>query len=317
MTADITSARGAHAVVGIDLGGTAIKAGVVQPDGTLSARLERPTPPARDTDTVVAAMVEVVDALRAEANGAVGAVGVAVPGIIDEARGVAVMAANLGWRDAPVRALLADKTGLPVALGHDVRSACAAEWRLGAARGRSEVVLVTLGTGIGAGVVSDGRLLVGGGYAGQLGHVVVEPGGAPCGCGQRGCLATVASASALARRYRVASGAESAGVDAGRPDRAEEVARRARSGDPVAMSVWDEAVSALAAALATVVTVFGPEIVVLGGGLARAGDQLLVPVRDALLTRLTFQRRPEVVPAALGTDAGILGAALLARGVRA
>ena len=178
------------------------------------------------------------------------ALGVAVPGIIDEQRGVAVMAANLGWRETPVSALLSEATGLPVALGHDVRAACVAEWQLGAARGSDDALLVALGTGIGAGVVSDGRLLVGGGYAGQLGHVVVDPGGARCTCGQYGCLATLASATAVVRRYAERAAATSTPGDL----TARDVARLARTGDLAAAAVWAEAVAALADALATAVT---------------------------------------------------------------
>ncbi|SDS24757.1 ROK family protein [Actinopolymorpha singaporensis] len=309
-------------VIGVDVGGTLIKAAVVYADGQVGARVEEPTPPARDADTVLSAVVSVVAGLlertrNEEPRGDVAALGVAVPGIIDEQRGVAVVAANLGWRDTPVRTLLSEATGLPVALGHDVRSACVAEWRLGAARESDDALLVTLGTGIGAGVVSDGRLLVGGGYAGQLGHVVVDPGGTQCTCGQYGCLATLASATAVVRRY-----AERASQTAGDPGSAangsaeltaRDVARLARTGDPAAAAVWDDAVTALADALATAVTVFGSELVVLGGGLALAGDQLVDPVRDRLLARLTFQRHPRVVRAAMGAESGVLGAALLGR----
>ncbi|MET9019803.1 ROK family protein [Actinopolymorpha sp. NPDC004070] len=331
-------APAAAPVIGVDVGGTLIKAAVVYADGQVGARAEKPTPPARDADTVLSAVVSVVAGLRDRARseataGEVAAIGVAVPGIIDEQRGVAVMAANLGWRDTPVRALLSEATGLPVALGHDVRSACVAEWRLGAARESDDALLVTLGTGIGAGVVSDGRLLVGGGYAGQLGHVVVDPGGARCTCGQHGCLATLASATAVVRRYaeRTAGSAEVAGNTANGTTAngttangttangttaeftARDVARLARTGDPAAAAVWEDAVAALADALATAVTVFGSELVVLGGGLALAGDQLVDPVRDRLRARLTFQRQPRVVRAAMGAESGVLGAALLGR----
>ncbi|MGH3658559.1 MAG: ROK family protein, partial [Micromonosporaceae bacterium] len=172
-------------VIGVDVGGTRIKAALVDDAGEILARGGCPTPERGDPEAVLAAVAEVVEALRQDER--IGGLGVAVPGIIDEPRGVAVLAANLGWRDTPVRDLLAARTGLPVTLGHDVRSACVAEWQVGAGRGCSDLLLVTLGTGIGAGVVADGRLLRGGGYVGQLGHVVVDPDGAACGCGQRGC----------------------------------------------------------------------------------------------------------------------------------
>ncbi|MGW5359124.1 ROK family protein [Actinopolymorpha pittospori] len=311
MTTNQQAAPPAGPVLGVDVGGTLIKAAAVAADGEVLARLERPTPPARDPDTVLSAVGSVVETLRAQVPDRVEALGVAVPGIIDEARGVAVMAANLGWRETAVADLLSAATGLPVALGHDVRAACVAEWRLGVARGGSDVLLATLGTGIGAGVVSGGRLLVGSGYAGQLGHTVVDPDGRPCSCGQRGCLATIASATAVVRRYaeRIA-GAEHDGT----PEfSARDVAQRARTGDPAAAAVWADAVGALGRSLAVAVTVFGSELVVLGGGLALAGDQLIGPVQDSLDEWLTFQRRPRVVRAAMGAESGVLGAALLGR----
>lgn len=314
MTTNQPAAPLAGPVLGVDVGGTLIKAAAVTADGEVVARLERSTPTARDPDAVLSAVGSVVEALRAQVPDPVEALGVAVPGIIDEGRGVAVMAANLGWRDTPVADLLSATTGLPVALGHDVRAACVAEWRLGAAKGRSDVLLATLGTGIGAGVVSGGRLLVGSGYAGQLGHTVLDPDGQPCSCGQRGCLATVASATAVVRRYaeRVGGAEHPAGTA---ELSARDVAQRARTGDPVAASVWADAVAALGRSLAIAVTVFGSELVVLGGGLALAGDQLVGPVQDSLDEWLTFQRRPRVVRAAMGAESGVLGAALLGRAV--
>ncbi|MEQ7007182.1 ROK family protein [Actinopolymorpha sp. B17G11] len=290
-------------VIGVDVGGTRIKAALVDDAGRILARAGCPTPDRSDPEAVLSAVAEIVEALRQDEQ--IGGLGVAVPGIIDEPRGVAVLAANLGWRDTPVRDLLAARTGLPVTLGHDVRSACLAEWQVGAGRRSSDLLLVTLGTGIGAGVVADGRLLRGGGYAGQLGHVVVDPDGDACGCGQRGCLATVASATSLVRRYQERTLTADLSAAA--------VMRRAAAGDPAAVAVVADATHALAGALASAVTVFGSDTVVVGGGLALAGEQLLAPVRAALRESLTFQRKPTVVAAELGDESGVVGAALLAR----
>jgi glucokinase len=365
--ADVAARR---TVIGVDLGGTAIKAALYDVGSLVGSgdgydrsdeghaydvgkaaegdtapqpleRLSRPTPPGKDPAAVLGAVTDVVAALRHRAaahpvaeraaghpaNDAaahpvaedrvaedrVVALGLAIPGIIDERRGMAVAAANIGWNQTPVRDLLAAETGLPVALGHDVRTACLAEWRLGAARESSRVLFVTLGTGIGAGVVSEGRLLVGGGYAGQLGHIVVDPDGAICGCGQRGCLATVSSASAVVRRYVDEAVRQGLREATAAPLSAREVAALARTGDPVATAVWCDAVAALARGLVSAATVYGSELVVLGGGLALAGDQLLVPVREAVLDGLTFLRRPRVVRATFADGSGVLGAALLAR----
>jgi glucokinase len=304
--ADVSTVGSYAPVIGVDVGGTRIKAGVVDHAGRIQARAGRPTPDGGDPDTVLAAVAALVEGLRQ--GGPIGAVGVAVPGIIDEPAGIATLAANLGWRDTPVRAILAARTGLPVTLGHDVRSACVAEWQVGAGQGSSDLLLVAIGTGIGAGVVSDGRLVRGGGYAGQLGHVVVDPGGAACGCGQRGCLATVASATALVRRYHERRDTPARSLTA-----AEIMVLAADGRDPEATALVTEATRALAGALAHAVTVFGSDLVVVGGGLALAGEQLLSPVRTALHEELTFQRKPRVVGAALGDESGVVGAALLAR----
>lgn len=292
-------------VLGVDVGGTTIKALPVSvTEGgaeVLGEGERRPTP--KDADGVLEAIAEIAGGFTAAE-----AIGVAVPGIIDEPAGVAVTAAAFGWHNVPIRDWLTNRTGLPVALGHDVRAGGLAEWRLGASRGAENALLVMLGTGIGSCVVVDGRLLTGGGYAGQLGHTIADPDGPVCGCGQRGCLGMIASARAVARRYAERSG--DAEVTAARV-----VAERARAGDPVARAVWDEAVAALADGLVTAVTLFGPEVVVLGGGLALAGEQLIGPVTERLEAKLTFQRRPRVVAAELGDESGILGAALLAAAV--
>ena len=313
-------------VIGVDVGGTSIKARCFElaapgdvPDATPGVRAlgdERRSPTPKGADAVLTAIAEVVERLRADGFGDAVAIGVVVPGIVDEAQGVAVHAANVGWERTPVRDRLSALSGLPVALGHDVRAGGLAEWRLGAGRGSANVLVVMLGTGIGSAVISDGRLLTGDGYAGQLGHISVRADGPPCGCGQRGCLGVLASASAVARRYneRIRETGRAGTPAAGEPPAvtgAREVAELARAGDPTATAVWDETVTTLADALTVAVTLFGSEVVVLGGGLSLAGDRLIRPVDEGLRARLTFQRLPRVVPAELGDGSGILGAALL------
>lgn len=283
-------------VIGLDLGGTALKAGLVDAAGETVRALRRPSRRGEGPDAVVAGLVEAVEELAAEAV----AVGLVVPGIVDEAAGTAVFSANFGWRDLPLRALLEDRTGLPVAFGHDVRAGGLAEGTQGAARGVGDFLFLALGTGIAGAAVLDGRPYAGGGYAGEIGHVVVEPGGRECGCGARGCLETVASAAAIGDRY--GGGATAA-----------QVAERCAAGEERACAVWGEAIEALADALAMYVSVLAPELIVVGGGLSEAGDQLLRPLDAALSERLTFHRRPRLLRAALGDQAGRLGAALLAR----
>ncbi|KAB1946970.1 ROK family protein [Micromonospora sp. ALFpr18c] len=297
-------------VVALDVGGTGMKCALVRPDG-VAVRTERhPTDATRGPDAVVDTILDVAVGLadKARADGLTPvAVGIAVPGIVDEARGVAVWSANVGFRDVPLRDLAVSRLGLPTALGHDVRVGGLAEARLGAGRGAGHVLFVAIGTGIAAAHVVDGAAAVGAhGAAGEIGHIMVRPDGPRCGCGRPGCLEAVASAAAIGRRY-----AELAGETVGVVTTAE-VAQRAAAGEPLAGRVWQEAVEALADGLATGQALFDVATIVLGGGLAQAGDRLFDPLRAALHERMTFHREPRLVAAALGDEAGCLGAALLA-----
>nr|WP_281374304.1 ROK family protein [Micromonospora jinlongensis] len=295
----------------MDVGGTGMKCALVRPDG-VTVRTERhPTDASRGPTAVVGTILDVAEGLadKARADGLTPiAVGIAVPGVVDEARGVAVWSANVGFRDVPLRDLAATRLGLPTVLGHDVRAGGLAEARLGAGRGTGHVLFVAIGTGIAAAHVVDGKASVGArGAAGEIGHILVRPDGPRCGCGRPGCLEAIASASAIGRRY-----AELTGATADAPVTAAEVAERAAAGEPLASEVWREAVEALADGLATGQALYDVATIVLGGGLAQAGDRLLTPLRAALHERMTFHREPRLVAAALGDEAGCLGAALLA-----
>lgn len=297
-------------VIALDVGGTGMKAALVGADGELLHQARRPTGRERGPDAVVEGILDFAAELRAHGIRAHGepasAAGVAVPGIVDEAEGIAAYAANLGWRDVPLRALLAERLGgVPVALGHDVRTGGLAEGRVGAGRGADRFLFVPLGTGIAGAIGIDGKVEAGAhGFAGEIGHIVVRPGGAECPCGQRGCLERYASASAVSRAWAEASG----GPDADAADCAKAVA----SGDERAVRVWQEAVDALADGLVTALTLLDPRTLIIGGGLAEAGETLFTPLREAVRRRVTFQKLPSLVPAALGDTAGCLGAGLLA-----
>jgi glucokinase len=297
----------ASLVVGVDVGGTTIKTGLVDRHAGLTAGWRGRTPvssgPEAVCDAVLAGVEDAVD--RAPA-GQVAAVGVVVPGIIDEQGGIARSAANLGWTDVPLRKLVAERVGLPAVLGHDVRAAALAEGRLGAASGADAYLFMALGTGIGAAVVLGGGTYVGThGRAGEFGHTCVDPAGPRCACGGRGCIETFAAGPAIASAY-----ARRAGLTG--PVDAVQVSRQAAVGDPVAGEVWARAIRALAIGIANYVTLLDPQLIVIGGGVATAGERLFTPLRAALRETLPDFVPPPPVLAAQLKEAGILGAAMLA-----
>ncbi|AXG79425.1 ROK family protein [Streptomyces paludis] len=297
-------------VIALDVGGTGMKAALVGADGALLHEARRATGRERGPDAVVETILGFAAELRAYGTEHLGAsalaAGVAVPGIVDAERGVALYASNLGWRDVPLRELLTARLGgVPVALGHDVRTGGLAEGRLGAGRGADRFLFVPLGTGIAGAIGINGVIEAGAhGSAGEIGHVVVRPDGPECGCGQRGCLETLASAGAVSRAWAAETGEPTAD--------AADCAKAVESGDPAALRIWANAVDALAAGLVTALTLLDPRTLIIGGGLAGAGDTLFTPLRAAVEARVTFQSLPEIVPAALGDTAGCLGAGLLA-----
>ncbi|MEV4635932.1 ROK family protein [Actinoplanes sp. NPDC049548] len=297
-----------HVVVAVDVGGTGMKCALVRPDGTVHHAERHPTLAQRGPAAVTANILDIAEQLaaRARADGLLPvAAGVAVPGVVDEETGTAVWSSNVGFRDVPLRDLVSDRLQLPAVLGHDVRVGGMAEARLGAGREERHVLFIAIGTGIAAAHIVDGKAFAGAhGAAGEVGHIIVRPGGPPCGCGARGCLESIASASAVGRRYVELSGDE--GVTA------YDVATRAAAGEELANRVWTEAVEAFADGLLTAQALYDAGIVVLGGGLAEAREALLAPLRVALDARITFHRMPRIVRAALGDTAGSLGAALLA-----
>lgn len=315
---DADSPAGTRYVIALDVGGTGMKAALIGPGNELLHETRRPTGREQGTDAVVENILGFADDLRALGLSRYGrepsAAGVAVPGVIDDAHGIAVFSANLGWRDLPLRALLRERLGrgrpqgappLPVALGHDVRTGGLAEGRIGAGEGVDRYLFVPLGTGI-AGAIGIGSAVEPGahGSAGEIGHIVVRPDGPPCGCGQRGCLERLASASAVGAAWAAACGDPQA--------TAADAAKAVESGDPRARAVWLDAVDALATGLVTGLTLLDPRTLIIGGGLAEAGDTLFVPLREAVREKVTFQPLPTIVPAALGDAAGCLGAGLLA-----
>ncbi|MEU0205090.1 ROK family protein [Streptomyces canus] len=297
-------------VIALDVGGTGMKAALVGAGGELLHQARRATGRDRGPDAVVDGILDFAAELRAYGIEHLGApalaAGVAVPGIVDEERGIAAYSANLGWRDLPLRGLLTERLGgVPVALGHDVRTGGLAEGRIGAGKGADRFLFVPLGTGIAGAIGIAGRVESGAhGFAGEIGHIVVRPGGTPCPCGQRGCLERYASAAAVSEAWASVTGHPEAD--------AADCAKAVDGGDPKAREVWQHAVDALADGLVTALTLLDPRTLIIGGGLAEAGDTLFTPLREAVRSRVTFQKLPTIVPAALGDTAGCLGAGLLA-----
>lgn len=311
--------------IGVDVGGTKIAAGVVTKDGELVAHVRRETP-AQDVEAIEAAIADAVAELRAGYE--VTAIGIAAAGYIDRTRSVVLFAPNLAWRDEPLRADIEERTGLPVLVENDANAAAWGEFRFGAARDVDDMMLLTVGTGLGGGVVIDGALLRGAfGIGGELGHVRVVPDGIRCGCGNKGCWEMYGSGTALVREARdlARSGSmlgatilERAGGD---PDKitGPQVTQAAQDGDPGAQELLADLGRWLGEGAASMAAVLDPAMIVVGGGVASAGELLLEPMRTAFHRQLTGRgHRPEadIRLAALGNEAGMIGAADLAFGGR-
>ncbi|MCW2925233.1 MAG: hypothetical protein JWM98_2637 [Thermoleophilia bacterium] len=312
------------AVIGVDLGGTKLMAGLFDRTDRVVSR-ERVEVAGLDSDGLVDALVETVAALRSESEDDVDAVGFGIPTTIDQRTGTAVMAANLPLEDLPLRDLLGARTGLPVFLDNDANVAALAEQRLGAGAGVTDhLLMVTLGTGFGGGIVVDGRIVRGAiGAAAELGHMSIDYDGPPCvapNCPGIGCIETFASGNALARDARAYAGANpdsplGRAVAGGEPARGETVLRLAREGDASCIALLERLGERLGVALANFVNIFNPGMIAVGGGLSPALDVILPAARRVMVERALppGNRFVEVVAATFGPDSGMVGAALMAR----
>ena len=297
----------ARAVLGLDIGGTKIAAGVVGADGSVQGFVTAPTEAHRGPENGLERLFELGRRAVAEAGvswSTVEAVGIGCGGPLDSANGILIAPLHLhGWRDVHVTELATAALGRPAVLDNDAVAACAGEHRYGAGRGTSDMVYLTISTGVGGGAVVDGALHRGRtGNGGELGHVTVDWRGRLCGCGRRGCLEAYCSGTSIAER------AHEAGMQGAT---AADVARAAQAGDAVAKRIWDETCEALASGITSIVNLFEPEIVVLGGGVVRTGEQLLAPVRELVSAQVIGDSVP-VVPAELGDAVGVVGAATIA-----
>lgn len=310
--------------IGVDIGGTKVAAGVVTPAGRVLARRRTRTPGRSKSPAVVEdTIARVVEELRREYP--VRAVGVGAAGFVDEQRANVLFAPHLSWRREPLRDALAARLGLPVVVENDANASAWAEVCVGAGRDADHVVVVNLGTGIGGAVVLEGVLHRGRhGLAGEFGHMTVVPGGRRCECGNRGCWEQYASGNAVTREARELAAADSPVARAllraadGDPALITGllVSELAREGDRASVELLEDAGRWLGLGLANLAAAFDPELFIIGGGVSEAGEPLLGPARAAFRRNLTGRGyRPEarVVSAALGNDAGMIGAADLAR----
>lgn len=307
--------------IGIDLGGTNVAAGIVDGEGALLSKAGLPCPrgaePIADAIAWAARMAaEKAGVAIAQARG----VGLASPGSIDPEGGVVLHAFNLELDHAPLADLVAQRLGLPTLLENDANAAALGEFVAGAGVGRKSLVAVTLGTGVGAGAVLEGKLYTGFNYSGmEAGHMVIRRGGRQCTCGRKGCWETYASATGLIRSTREAMEAHpDSGLWKVAPTPAEVNGKTpfdaAQAGDSVARAVLDEYMEDLGCGLANIINILQPEVICIGGGISAQGENLLAPLRS-VLDREEFTkdspRRPKLCTARLGNDAGIIGAALV------
>ncbi|MEW6567836.1 MAG: ROK family protein [Chloroflexota bacterium] len=308
-------------LIAVDLGGTSIRVARFSADGPPPlAQVKTPTQASEGPEAVVRRIIQTIERIL-PAGATDLRIGVGAPGPLDPRRGIILEAPNLpGWTNFPLRDMLQQHFGLPVAVGNDANLAALGEWRFGAGRGTQDLLYLTISTGIGGGVITDGRLLIGAnGLAAELGHMTVDPNGPLCGCGLRGHLEAVASGPAIARRARelIESGRPSTLTAQIEPDgglTAEAVGEAARLGDPLAREVLAEAGEAIGRHLASLVHAFNPEIIVLGGGVTHVGPLLFEPIERALRAGVlhpAYLQSLRLVPAALGDDAGLIGAMVL------
>lgn len=306
-----------HPIIGVDLGGTNIKAGLVSGTGQVLRRLSVPTPPPADGPEAIAHSICEAARQCMDASGAtpqeVGGLGIGSPGTIDMAAGIITFSPNLpSMSGFPLLRSVEDEIGLPCALDNDANTAALAEHWIGAGRGADSLVLLTLGTGIGGGIILDGKVWHGGnGAAGEIGHMSIQSDGPLCGCGNRGCLEVLASATAMVRRMRQAI---EAGVETSLSSddlTARDIYEAAVAGDPAARENIETTGRYLGVGVSNIMHVLNPQVIAFSGGVTAAGGMLLDPIREEAQERTMELSRQDVrvCYAELPQDAGIIGAA--------
>jgi len=306
--------------IGADVGGTLLRAARFDDDMTMLERVERESLAEEGSDAVIDRLIELLQQVLPEDPDELAGVGVAVPGPLDSVNGIVLKTPNLPWRDVPLAQILGDALGYTVRLGNDADTAGLAEHRLGAGKGTRHMIYMTISTGIGGGIIDSGRLIIGGGLGGEVGHITVDPNGPQCGCGQFGHLESLASGTAIANiaRQRLAAGAKSSLLDSVHGDlkkiSAKTVGEAALAGDAFSIELVQEAGRYIGIGIASLMHLFNPERFVLGGGVTRIGDLLFDAIRQSAKDHVMHPRYAEntpIVPAELGKDVGLMGAAIL------
>lgn len=292
--------------IGIDIGGTKIAGAVVNDLGEIIEQLQVPSP-AHSAQAMEDAIVSLMEQLR-EGN-PVKAAGVAAAGFIDAAQSTVYYAPNIAWRNEPLKDKLESRIDLPIVIENDANAAGWAEYRFGAGKSFTHMTMLTIGTGVGGAIIANGELFTGGFGAGaEIGHLRVQPGGLDCGCGQRGCIESYGSGRALLRYLREETGNPELDATAGK--------QLLEDGDPAAWRAVETLGTWMGVACASLSAVLDPQVYVIGGGVAAAGEHLLKPIRESFLANLSakgYHPEPEFRIAELVNDAGVVGAADLAR----
>lgn len=308
--------------IGVDVGGTKVAAGVVDADGTIIASLREPTP-ASDTTRTAEVIADVIK--RLSASHEVEAVGIGAAGFVDAARATVLFAPNLAWRNEPLKQKVESMTGITTVVENDANAAAWGEFRFGAGRDPADLLMVTVGTGVGGGIVIDGNLVRGGfGIAAEIGHIGLVPQGEQCGCGNLGCLEAYGSGTALVRATRRAAGQDpqrAAGLIEGAGGNVEaitgpQITAAALAGDEFAKGQFEDLGGWLGLGVANIAEIIDPSVVIVGGGVSRAGEVLLGPMRASVRRHLSGAEHRPILSlrlAEMGNDAGLVGVADLAR----
>lgn len=310
-------------VLAVDLGGTKIRSAIVPPDGKIFLSNNYLTEANKGTETVVRKIIFAIEDIMMKAESGIkdfGGLAIAAAGILDTNKGAVTASPSLpGWRDVPLKSILENKFGIDVLLINDASAAALGEYYYGAGKNVQNLIYLTVSTGIGGGIIIDGKLYAGvDGCAGEIGHMVIESHGTQCNCGNYGCLEILASGTAIAKeaQRRINEGEESSLIDLTKnipgSITSETVALAARGGDTLACEVINRAANYLGIGIANLINIFNPEMIIVGGGVSKMGEMLLEPIRNTVIQRAFYlpAKTARIVRSVLGDDAGILGAAV-------